>query len=46
MARLLWNPATDVGKAIAEFHGVFYGKAAAPLRDYFDLLHRLVRMPA
>jgi hypothetical protein len=45
MARLLWDTKSDVGKAIDEFHEAFYGNAAKPMREYFDLLHGLVRMP-
>jgi len=43
MARLLWNPSLDVNKIINEFMAACYGKAARPMRAYFDLLHRQVR---
>ncbi len=43
MARLLWNPSVDVNKTINEFMSAYYGKAARPMRAYFDLLHRQVR---
>ena len=43
MARLLWNPSVDVNKIIDEFMTACYGKAARPMRAYFDLLHRQVR---
>jgi hypothetical protein len=43
MARLLWNPRIDVNKIIDEFMAAYYGKAARPMRAYFDLLHRQVR---
>ena len=40
MARLLWDTRADVNQAIREFLEGCYGKAAGPLRGYFDLLHR------
>ncbi len=43
MARLLWNPRVDVNKVVNEFMAACYGKAARPLRAYFDLLQRQVR---
>jgi hypothetical protein len=43
MARLLWNPKVAVDKIIDEFMAAYYGKAARPMRAYFDLLHRQVR---
>ena len=43
MARLLWNPKVDVDKIIDEFMAAYYGKAARPMRAYFNLLHRQVR---
>lgn len=43
LARLLWDPATDVNAAINEFLQGVYGKAAPRMREYFDLLHREVR---
>jgi len=43
MARLLWNPRVDVNKIINEFLTTCYGKAARPMRAYFDLLQRQVR---
>lgn len=45
MARLLWDTETDVRQAIDEFHTANYGEAARPMRAYFDLLHRQVRLP-
>lgn len=45
MARLLWNPRADVERAIDEFLEGCFGKAARPMRAYFDLLHRQVRFP-
>jgi len=43
MARLLWNPRENVDNIINEFMAAYYGKAARPMRAYFDLLHRQVR---
>ena len=43
MARLLWNPSLKVDSIIDEFMAAYYGKAARPMRAYFDLLHRQVR---
>ncbi|MEO8659123.1 MAG: DUF4838 domain-containing protein [Bryobacteraceae bacterium] len=45
MARLLWNPQTDVNRDIAEFVNAVYGRAAQPMREYLDLLQREVRLP-
>ncbi|MEB2361765.1 MAG: DUF4838 domain-containing protein [Bryobacteraceae bacterium] len=45
MARLLWDPGTDVERDIDEFHQAYYGEAARPMRAYFDLMHNEVRMP-
>jgi hypothetical protein len=45
MARLLWNPGVNVNQAVNEFLNGVYGRAAPPMRAYFDLLHRQVRMP-
>ncbi|MCX6623381.1 MAG: DUF4838 domain-containing protein, partial [Acidobacteria bacterium] len=45
LSRLLWNPRADVRKAIDEFHEIYYGPAARPMRAWFDLLHGLMRMP-
>lgn len=39
LAKLLWNPDYDEGKAISEFIKDYYGKAATAIRGYFDLLH-------
>jgi uncharacterized protein DUF4838 len=45
MAKLLWDSKADVKRAIDEFHDAFYGKAARPMRESFELSHRQVRMP-
>ena len=35
----------DVPKAIEEFHEIYYGAAAAPMRAYFELIQNLARFP-
>jgi len=45
MARLLWNPGLHPEREIDDFLEAYYEKAAKPMRAYFDLLHRQVRMP-
>ena len=45
MAKLLWDTKADVNKALDEFHQAYYGNAAKPMRAYFDLMHRQMRMP-
>ena len=45
MAKLLWDPRTDVKAAIDEFHQAFYGQAAPPMLQYFEWMHRQVRRP-
>ena len=43
LAKLLWNPYTDVQQHIAEFLRAYYGKAANNIRAYLELLHRQAR---
>jgi hypothetical protein len=43
LAKLLWNPEADVRQLTDEFLDAYYGKAAANLRAYLELLHRQVR---
>jgi hypothetical protein len=38
-AKFLWNPRYDENKALGEFLEGYYGKAAAPIRAYLDLIH-------
>lgn len=45
LAKLLWNPDTDVPKHIQEFVNAYYGKAAPKLIAYLDIIHRPVREP-
>jgi hypothetical protein len=42
LAKLLWNPDTDIGRHTTEFLNAYYGKAAPGLRAYLDLLERQV----
>lgn len=43
LSRLLWDPNIDSQAAVREFHHGYYGKAAAPMLEYFNLLHQQVR---
>ena len=43
LAKLLWNPESDVQRHIAEFLNAYYGEAAPKLRAYMDLLQEEVR---
>lgn len=43
MAKLMWNVRADVNKVVNEFHETCYGKAATPMRAYYDLLRSRVR---
>jgi hypothetical protein len=43
MARLLWDPRTNVSRDIDEFMETVYGRAAKPMRAYLDLLQNEVR---
>jgi len=43
LAKLLWNPDTDVQKHIDDFLEGYYGEAAHAIRAYIKLLHRKVR---
>ena len=43
LAKLLWNPDTDVERHINEFLDGYYGPAAGPIHQYIDLIHRHVR---
>ena len=38
-AKLLWNPNYDDNKAMNEFLEGYYGRAAAPIHAYIDMLH-------
>jgi len=43
-ARLLWDTAASPEKSVNEFLEAVYGPAAPPMRSFFDLMHKLVRM--
>ncbi len=43
LAKLLWNPYTDVKRHINDFLFGYYGRAGGPVRAYMELLHRQVR---
>jgi len=43
LAKVLWNPDYDVETAVREFMEGYYGPAARPIREYFDLIHQKVR---
>ncbi|MCS7253195.1 MAG: DUF4838 domain-containing protein [Armatimonadota bacterium] len=43
LAKLLWNPNTDIKRHMDEFLNGYYGSAAKPIRAYIELLHSRVR---
>ncbi|MEM3648819.1 MAG: DUF4838 domain-containing protein [Thermoproteota archaeon] len=43
LAKLLWNPDTDIQKHLNDFLEGYYGGAANAVRAYIELLHRKVR---
>lgn len=43
LAKLLWDPETDVDATIDDFLQGVYGRAWKPIRQYFDLLHNRVQ---
>ncbi|HLH54201.1 MAG TPA: DUF4838 domain-containing protein [Verrucomicrobiae bacterium] len=43
LARLLWNPNSDLKQDTAEFLRAYYGKAAPQVQSYLDLLENQVR---
>ncbi len=43
LAKLLWNPDTDLARHTTDFLNAYYGKAAEGLRAYLELLERQVR---
>lgn len=43
LAKLLWNPETNVEQHIKEFMYCYYGKAAEPIYSYLKLLHSQVK---
>ena len=43
LAKLLWNPKTDVQQHQREFCDAFYGKASPYVQEYLELLHEQIR---
>lgn len=43
LAKLLWNPATDVDRHLDEFTRAYYGNVAATMRAWLDAMHKPVR---
>jgi hypothetical protein len=43
LAKLIWNPQTDLARHTREFLTAYYGNAASSLQAYLDLLERQVR---
>jgi len=43
LAKLLWNPDTDVQKHTSEFLKAYYGEAAPGIKAYLDLVESQVR---
>jgi hypothetical protein len=43
LAKLLWDPKTDLERHKAEFMDAYFGKAAPVIRDYLELLESQVR---
>jgi hypothetical protein len=43
LAKLLWSPEADLDRHMDDFVRGYYGKAADPIRQYIELLHRTVR---
>jgi hypothetical protein len=43
LAKLLWNPETDVQRHVREFTDAYYGRAAASIREYLEITHAPVR---
>jgi hypothetical protein len=43
LAKLLWNPQTDIVRHTNEFLNAYYGKAADPIRKYIALAHQQVQ---
>ena len=45
MARLLWNPSDNANSVVNEWMHAIYGKAFAPMRAVYDLMHSRVADP-
>ncbi len=42
-ARLMWDHETDVNALLADFYEKFFGPAAAPMRDYLEMMDAALR---
>ncbi len=42
LAKMLWDPFINVDVVIDDFLQGVYGKAAKPIRDYFNMMHKIV----
>ena len=45
MSKVLWNPDVDADKLVTEWMQGVYGKAAEPMRKWFDLMHERAADP-
>ena len=45
MSRVLWNPNVESDPLVTEWMQGVYGKAAPPMRAWFDLLHKRAAAP-
>ncbi len=45
MSKVLWNPNVDSDKLVTEWMEGVYGKAAKPMREWFDLVHQRAANP-
>jgi hypothetical protein len=43
---VLWNPAANADAAVTEWMNGVYDKAAGPMRQWFDLLHKRAANPS
>lgn len=43
IAKTLWDPSYDTGRAINEFCDAYYGPASRPIRAYLNLIHSSVQ---
>jgi len=46
LAKLIWNPNTDVRRHTEEFVNAYYGPAAPRILDYLEVIHRPIRLGA
>ncbi len=43
LAKALWDPEADNSALVAEFVRGYFGPAAEPMQEYFEIMHRFVR---